>query len=90
MKWRIEAHGLTRFSHAWHQSYEHENLHMTFKDKYELFAAENESRNIDAREHALGTREEIQVCCSGCTHGKICMLRWPKGAVRFCDLTPKP
>ena len=65
-----QAPGLTRFSHAWHQSYEHENLHMTFKDKYELFAAENESRNIDAREHALGTREEIQVCRSCCTHGR--------------------
>jgi len=87
---RAPGSGLTRFSHAWHQSYEHENLHMTFKDNYELFAAENESRNIDAREHALGTREEIQVCRSCYTQGKICMLRWPQGAVRFCDLSPKP
>jgi hypothetical protein len=42
------------------QSYEHENLHKAFGDKYELFAAENESRNADAREHALAVREDMQ------------------------------
>ena len=42
------------------QSYEHENLHKTFGDKYELFRAERESSNLDAREHALAVREEMQ------------------------------
>ena len=57
-----QALGLTVFSHVSRQSYEHENLHMTFEEKYELFKAENESKNIDAREHVLATREDIQVC----------------------------
>ena len=42
------------------KSYRHENLHKAFHETYELFTAENESRNLDAREHALAVREELQ------------------------------
>ena len=42
------------------ESFEHENLHETFSENFALFAAESESRNVDAKEHAMAVRDEIQ------------------------------
>ena len=42
------------------QAFEHENLHKAFRTRYGLFSAESESSNLDAREHALAMREELQ------------------------------
>jgi hypothetical protein len=58
---RMEAEREARKQSVLNQeSYEHENLLTGFRDNFELFTVENESKNLDALEHALAVREEIQ------------------------------